>query len=89
MKQSLALRGFEAVIDCNGEAGAFRIAPEADDATRMIEEVLIVGFTVRNTLGNTSNGGYAGGVDALHVRNITVVSTNFYNSLGRQAGAVN
>ena len=74
------IRGFDAVIDCAGTGGAFQI--------NGVGQAVISGFDVRNAVGSTTNNGFAGGVDAINTRNISVLSSTFRNCTGKEAGAI-
>jgi hypothetical protein len=76
----MMLLGFDAVVDCNGAGGAFQI--------NAVEQVVISGFHIYNAVGGTSNRGFAGGVDAINVQNISVLSSTFQNCTGQEAGAI-
>ena len=68
------------MIDCDGTGGAFKI--------NSVRQAVISGFDVRNAVGSTENGGFAGGVDAKNTRNISVLSSTFRNCTGKEAGAI-
>ena len=59
----MLLLGFDTVGDCNGAGGAFQIGYRISRIS--VEEVVVTGFHVRNAVGGTLNGGFAGGVDHL------------------------
>jgi len=81
--RDIMLRGFEALIDCKGEGGVFKIG-----YGHAVGQVSITGFDIHNAIGNAENDGYAGGVDATNVKRISVLSSTFTNCTGREAGAI-
>ena len=78
--QSMMLLGFDAVVDCNGAGGSFQISG--------VEQVVISGFTIRDAVGESWNNGYAGGVDVINTKNVSVAQCTFTNCSGREAGAI-
>ena len=83
--RSLMLRGFDALVDCNGTGGAFKVG---NSQGSQIKHVIISGFQVQNAVGSSSNNGYAGGVDVRNTNDVSVLSSRFLNCSGREAGAI-
>ena len=84
------LQGFDALAECNGAGGAFQIVGLTRESTLygQVDEVVIRGFHVRNAIGGSLNGGYAGGVDAKYIMNISVLDCTFEHCTGVEAGAI-
>ena len=78
--QSVMLQGFDAVIDCNFAGGSFHISN--------VEQVVITGIHIHNAVGESWNNGYAGGVDVINTKNVSVIQCTFTNCSGREAGAI-
>jgi hypothetical protein len=88
IRRSITLRGFDTVVDCNGAGGAFRVSGKDTSGNIRALEVVITGFHIYNAVGDASNDGYAGGVDAKYTKSISVLSSTFLNCAGQEAGAI-
>ena len=82
ISKNLVIRGLGAgpIIDCQGAGGGFRIG---SGSSTIIDKVAITGFHFRNAVGQ-----FAGGVDAIGIRDISVISSTFSRCSGSEAGAI-